>query len=232
MLLREHGVIAFAPNIAPYVSLETGSAAWTRVIGKVIKMTSSKKINIIAHSMGGISLRHAIHTMDLDAVVSSLTTVASPHHGASLAEMAIETPKTALETFISISDKVGNAIYPDIQSDIQGAMHQLTRDYMTTFNSENPDSEQVTYYSVSAATGKGTASNIGMLLTPYNRYIHTREGINDGFVSEKSAHWGEHIGCINLSHLEQVKLKLSKNKIPVWEKLWMDIVKRLSEDGH
>lgn len=232
MLLREHGVIAFAPNIAPYVKLEVGSAAWTRVIGKVLKMTGSSKINVIAHSMGGISLRHAIHTMDLEGTVSSLTTVSSPHHGTSLADMAIETPKTALKTFINISDKLGNAIYPRIQSDILGALHQLTPGYMAGFNRVTPDAPGISYYSVSAATGKNTDTNIGMLLTPYNRYIYAREGINDGFVSEKSAHWGEHIACISLSHLEQVKLNLSRNHIPEWENLWLSIIRRLSEGGH
>lgn len=232
MLLREHGVIAFAPNIAPYVKLEVGSAAWARVIGKVLKMTGAGKINIIAHSMAGVSLRYGIHTLGLGETVSSLTTVASPHHGTSLAEMAIDTPKTALETFIKVSDRVGNARYPDIQSDILGAMHQLTRSHMSRFNQEVTDIAGVSYYSVSAATGKNTDSSIGVLLTPYNRYIYAREGINDGFVSEKSAHWGEHIGCINLSHLEQVKLNISRKQVPKWENLWISIIKRLSEDGH
>ncbi|MEX2398389.1 MAG: alpha/beta fold hydrolase, partial [Balneolales bacterium] len=224
MFMREHGIVAFAPNIAPYVKLEVGSAAWARIIGKVLKMTGSPKINVIAHSMGGLSLRHAIHTLDLSEIVSSLTTVSSPHHGTSLAEMALETPKTALEAFIKLSDRMGNAIYPEIQSDVTGAMHQLTRSYMAEFNEKVPDSPEVSYYSISAATGKETDSSIGVLLSFYNRYIYGREGANDGFVSEKSAHWGEHIGCVKLSHLEQVKISLSKSQISEWENLWLEII--------
>ncbi|MEX0685381.1 MAG: hypothetical protein WD267_01560 [Balneolales bacterium] len=232
MFLREHGIVAFAPNIAPYVSLEVGAAAWVKIIGKVIRMTGSPKVNVIAHSMAGLSLRYAIHKVKLAGTISSLTTVASPHHGTSLATMAIESPKQAFETFQKLSDYVGNKIYPTLESDVMGAIKQLTPDYVAKFNREITDVRGVSYYSVSAASGKETENNIGLIMIPYNRYIYAREGQNDGFVSERSAHWGRHIGFTNLSHLGQLNVNLPKKYLKNWETLWMDIVKNLSNEGH
>jgi hypothetical protein len=58
------------------------------------------------------------------------------------------------------------------------------------------------------------------------------EGPNDGIVSSKSAEWGTHIECLELNHLEQLKLNIDKKRVPLWEKSWSKIMTTLSELGH
>jgi hypothetical protein len=58
------------------------------------------------------------------------------------------------------------------------------------------------------------------------------EGPNDGIVSAKSAEWGQHLECLELNHLEQLKLNIDKMRIPLWENSWTQILKRLSQFGH
>ena len=43
MLMREHGVIAFAPNVVPYASIETRAKNWVRLINKVCDDYGFKK---------------------------------------------------------------------------------------------------------------------------------------------------------------------------------------------
>src|SRR6185436_14907353 len=46
------------------------------------------RVNIIAHSMGGVDARYAISKLGLDSRVASLTTIGTPHRGTPLADAA------------------------------------------------------------------------------------------------------------------------------------------------
>ena len=79
MLMREHGITAIAPNVVPYASIETRAANWQRIISETCEQYGFEKVNVIAHSMGGLDMRHALAHTDIADKVASLTTVASPH---------------------------------------------------------------------------------------------------------------------------------------------------------
>lgn len=230
MLYRNHCITSFAPTIVPYAGIETRAGAWIDNCDLILEATGSEKINLVAHSMGGLDMRHAITRMGLHNRVASLTTVATPHRGTSLAELALKTPEKIQDYFIDILDWLGDISYPDIKSDAQGALKQLTREYVqNTFNPETPDHPDVRYFSVSTACGKGTAHDINRLLYYFNSYIHENEGINDGYVGAESAVWGEHLFRSKLNHIEQIKINLPKKHEKDWENLWLGVIKNLIE---
>ncbi len=232
LLLREHGITAFAPNVEPYARVEPRAQSWEKLIFDILDKTGSQKLNIIAHSMGGLDARYAISTLELDSVIASLTTLATPHHGTVLADLALKTPAPVKSRIGAFFDWLGDYIYPDTESDFLGPLEQLTPEYLEeTFNPENPDAENVRYYSFGSAVGRGTDIPVSKLLTFQNRYIYESEGINDGFVSVQSAQWGQYIHSFELSHLEQMKMGIDESRIPEWESCWLQMAKNLQQDG-
>jgi triacylglycerol lipase len=233
MLFRSHGILAFAPNVVPYASIEDRAKDWTRHIRLIMDATKSSRVNIVAHSMGGLDLRYAVSKLGLDEAVVSLTTIATPHRGSSLAELGLATPANLRDMLSEVFNWLGTNLYPSMTSDIKAALEDLTRDHVVNvFNPAVPDVKGVQYYSWSAGVGKGTKDSINSMLIPLNRYIFEKEGINDGFVSSDSAVWGNHLGQIGLSHTEQIHLNLTRAHKERWHEFWVNQAKILSESGH
>lgn len=233
MLMRRHNVLAFAPNIVPYAKIETRAERWVSIIHKIIDQTGALKLNIVAHSMGGLDMRYAISQLDAAPQVDSLTTVCSPHRGSSLAELGLNAPETIRNKLGDFLDWMGNHVYPGDTSDALGSVEQLTRTYITErFNPQVPDVPDIPYYSYSGCVGKGTDHPITVISRYQNNHVFAQEGPNDGMVSIESARWGEYIKTINLSHIEQMNLRVKSDRQPLFEALWVDVLKMLREKGH
>jgi triacylglycerol lipase len=232
MLLRSHGVVAFAPNVVPYASIEDRAKDWTRHVRRVMETTKSDRVNIIAHSMGGLDLRFAVSRLGLDQAVASLTTIATPHRGSSLAELGLATPTSLRDMLSEVFNWLGTNLYPSMTSDVKAALEDLTRNHVVnTFNPAVPDMKGVEYFSWSAGVGKGTKESINSMLIPLNRYIFDKEGVNDGFVSSESAVWGNHLGQIGLSHTEQIHMNLTRAHKQRWHDFWINQARMLSLSG-
>ena len=230
MILRTKGMKAFAPNIVPYATIEVRAAAWGKIIARILKSQQEKKLHIVAHSMAGLDIRYALHRLDLSPHVASFITIASPHHGSPLANLALETPDFIRDTMIKMTDYLGSKTYPEIDSNALGALHQLSPEYVTeTFNKECPWNSPVPQYCITASCGLGTGIPIGAALNVFNHYIFDREGENDGFVSCKSATFGPVLTHTDLSHYEQIRLFLRNRDENRWESLWNVICSKLQE---
>jgi len=232
MLLRSHGILAFAPNVVPYASIEDRAKDWTRHVRRIMETTKSDRVNIIAHSMGGLDLRFAVSRLGLDQAVASLTTIATPHRGSSLAELGLATPTSLRDMLSEVFNWLGTNLYPSMTSDVKAALEDLTRNHVVnTFNPSVPDIKGVEYFSWSAGVGKGTKESINSMLIPLNRYIFDKEGVNDGFVSSESAVWGNHLGQIGLSHTEQIHMNLTRAHKQRWHDFWINQARMLSLSG-
>lgn len=232
LFMRSHGVLAFAPNIVPYATIETRSREWKALIRQLSERYDIPKFNIIAHSMGGLDIRYALAKLDLERYVASFTTVATPHHGTSLAELVLKAPDSIQIKLADLFDWMGERVYPKTKSDAIGSVKQLTRSYVQErFNNEIRDLKSLPYYSFSAAVGKGTSSPVETVIRFQNNHIFDEEGINDGMVSAESAKWGEHIETAAISHLEQMSLRTDKNRVTIVKSFWMDVLETLEERG-
>ncbi|MDX1617626.1 MAG: hypothetical protein R3224_02490, partial [Balneolaceae bacterium] len=200
--IRSHGVLAFAPNIVPYATIETRAEEWVTLLKELAKTGEYPKFNIIAHSMGGLDMRYALSRLGAAEHVASYTSISTPHRGSSLAEFVLRTPDSIQEKLGDFFDWMGDRVYPRTKSDVIGSVNQLTRPYITeTFNPAVPDVASVPYYSYSAAIGKGTREPVETVTRFQNAHIYNNEGVNDGFVSVQSARWGDHIETASISHL-------------------------------
>lgn len=233
MMLRGHNILAYAPNIVPYATIETRAAQWEKVIHEIVKRTEIQKLNVVAHSMGGLDMRYALSKLQVAPHVASLTTVCTPHHGSSLAELSLRTPEAIREKIADFLDWMGNRVHPRTQSNVSESVEQLTRHYIEeVFNRVVIDVPDIPYYSYSCAVGKGTHHPIKVIGRFQNNHIYEHESLNDGMVSVKSAQWGEHILTGHVSHLEQMNLRVKDDRRPLVESFWRDIMLMLQQRGH
>lgn len=233
LLLRSHNVLTYAPNIVPYAKIETRAKSWVKVINELTEQIPGGKVNIIAHSMGGLDIRYALSKLDIAGQVASLTTISTPHHGTSLAELTLKTPEAIRDKLADFLDWMGDRIYPHTKSDSVASASQLTRQYITKiFNPQTPDISEVPYYSYSAAVGKGTSQPIRVITRYQNKHIFEQEGLNDGMVSVESSKWGEHIETSSLSHLEQMNMRIKDDRKILFEEFWLNVIKMLETKGH
>lgn len=233
LLLRMHNVLAYAPNIVPYAKIETRAESWVRLIRKLTEQTPTGKVNVVAHSMGGLDIRYALAKLGVANNIASLTTVSTPHRGTSLAELTLRTPEAIRDKLGDFLDWMGDRIYPHTKSDSVGSATQLTREYVTeVFNPEIPDVSGIPYYSYSSAVGKGTTEPIRVIARYQNNHIFEEEGPNDGMVSVESSKWGEHIKTCNLSHLEQMNMRVKDDRKSLYQGFWLDVAKMLAAKGH
>lgn len=229
--LRTHGVAAFAPNIVPYSTIAIRAEQWAEIIEKLKKQYGYEKMNVVAHSMGGLDMRYAISSLGINDSVASLTTVATPHHGTSLAEIVLTAPAAVKAKLGDLFNWFGENFYPSRKSDSVGAVEQLTRKYVENeFNPAIPDIEGISYFSFSAAVGKGTAHPLNPIYRVQNQLIHQHEGLNDSFVSVDSAKWGVHLGTAPISHLEQIGIQVNKDRKHHFENFWLDVIQNLKEN--
>lgn len=232
IFMRSHGVLAFAPNIVPYAKIEIRSREWKSLIKELSERYDIPKFNIIAHSMGGLDIRYALSKLELERYVASLTTVATPHHGTSLAELILKAPDSVQDKLGDLFDWMGDRVYPKTKSDAIGSLKQLTRSYVQNrFNNEVQNLSSIPYQSFSAAVGKGTSAPIETVIRFQNNHIFEEEGPNDGMVSAKSAKWGDHIETAPISHLEQVSLRTDKDRVPIVKAFWRSVLQTLEERG-
>jgi triacylglycerol lipase len=233
LLLRSHNVLTFAPNIVPYAKIETRAQSWVKLIEEITTDLPGGKVNVVAHSMGGLDMRYALSELEVASHVASFTTVSTPHRGTSLAELTLRTPGAIRDKLADFLDWMGDRIYPHTKSDSVGSAAQLTRQYVTeVFNPQISDVSDIPYYSYTSAVGKGTEAPIRVIARYQNNHIFDHEGPNDGMVSVESARWGEHIKTSDLSHLEQMNLRIKDERVPLFRKFWLDVAKMLEEKGH
>ena len=229
MWMREHGLLAFAPNIVPYAPIEVRARSWTRIITELSQQYSIPKFNVIAHSMGGLDMRYALAHLGIGEKVASLTTIATPHKGTYLADFVHNTPGALSERIGDIVDWFADNVYVKERNDAFGSVEQLTRKYVQEhFNPNTPNPMAIPIFSYSAAVGKGTQNSLNPVFLFQNNLIHEKEGLNDSFVSVESAQWGEHLGTIQLSHLNQINVQVGTREAKKrYNKFWIGLIEHL-----
>jgi len=191
-VLRAHGVQVYTASVPPSGSIEHRALKLSQDVAQKVH---GKRVNIVAHSMGGLDSRYMIsHLKPTNVSVASLTTVASPHHGSAFADYMFENfgPSRIPRVYRAL-ESIGFET---------GAFSQLTRHYMNdVFNPATPDHDDTRYFSYGAEIEPAFWS----VFRHSHRIVEKAEGPNDGLVSVASAHWGNYVGTLKeTSHLDLI----------------------------
>lgn len=157
-------------------------------IQKIIKETGCEKVNIIAHSKGGLDARAAISRYGAAPYVASLTTINTPHKGCLFADYLLHTIPEGVK--ISVAKTYNTALkkFGDTSPDFISAVSDLTAENCRKFNDETPDICDILYESVMSCCRTASGGRFPLNIS-YNLVKHF-DGKNDGLVAIESAAWG------------------------------------------
>jgi triacylglycerol lipase len=193
-VLIEHGAKVFSGGQDAYGAIAVNAGLLKNQILAILVKTGAKKVNIIAHSRGGIESRYMISKLDMQDIVASLTTISTPHHGSIMADIIMKQINDE-SVFTSVIDFFAK-IMGDNNPESFNAGKELTRAAMKDFNLKVPDAKSVYYQSYAGEIDASVAHPVWKLM--FNT-ISKYEGANDGLVSIDSAKWGEFKGTMSCS---------------------------------
>jgi triacylglycerol lipase len=227
--LQENNIKVFFGNTDAWGSYESNAELLKATIDKILDETKSEKVNIIAHSKGGIDSRYLIWKYNYGDKVASLTTISTPHHGAKIADLIYS--QEIIHTRISKKAlMIFGKLYGDINPDLLNVNYQLTTEKMKEFNETIGMDHRVYYQSIYTVM----RNSFDDLMFFYSHWcLKSVDGDSDGIVSENSARWGDNIIKIEggISHAEIVDYKRRKISGINIVNIYMKIASELSEKG-
>lgn len=187
--LEINGAKIFYGNHPSAASVADSAAELKTRIAEIIAQTGVQKVNIIAHSKGGLDCRYAISKLGIADCVASLTTINTPHKGCLFADYLLtkipsDIKNKVAEAYNSALKKCGEA-----NPDFLAAVNDLTDAYCQQLNSELRTPEGIYCQSVGSILPKATSGKFPLNLS--HHLVKYFDGENDGLVSEKSFQWGE-----------------------------------------
>lgn len=195
------------------VSPVAGIAVRAAQLAAQIRAIPAEKVNVIAHSMGGLDARYAISQLGLGDRVASLTTVGTPHHGTPLADSGVWLVHEQMR-LRKLLEMLGI-----------DAFSQLTTEHLEAFNESVPDVRDVFYASCPASVGQGVRG-VNSLLAPGYVLLQREIGDNDGVVPTASQRWGEVLDEIDADHWAQVGWSLGFDAVGFYDQLVRSLRRR------
>lgn len=229
--LKDEGALVYFGEQDAWGAIENNALTLKQRILKIIEETGVEKVNIIAHSKGGLDARYMISKLGMEKSIASLTTISTPHHGSKSMDVACRLPDWLFK-FTSLFANIYFRIAGDKKPDFFKACHQLTTKECMEFNKKVIDINNIYYQSYSSVI-KRKNNDIKFSLTyPIIKHI---EGENDGIVAINSTKWGEYKGMVDEenggSHSDIIGFKLvTRSKIDIIE-FYKNMVETLKNKG-
>ena len=187
--LKKNGGEIYYGNQQSAASVEECGREIAERIRTIVNESGCEKVNIIAHSKGGLDSRYAISFFGADKYVASLTTVNTPHKGCQFADYLLNIAPEKLKK--SVADKYNRILKKlgDNNPDFLSAVQDLTAESCIKRNELCKNSENVYYQSIGSKALKATSSHFPLNLSYH--LVKYFDGENDGLVAVDSMNWGE-----------------------------------------
>ncbi|SFU90161.1 esterase/lipase family protein [Butyrivibrio sp. M55] len=233
--LIDNGATIFYGEHNSASTVEKSGEELAKRIKEIKAQTGCEKVNVIAHSKGGLDMRYAITKCGAYEDVASLTTINTPHRGCEFADCLLEKIPEAQKLTVARAYNAGAATFGDVNPDFIGAVTDLTHKACEKRNEELPDREEVYYQSVGSIQTRPTAGrfplNMSYLLVKFF------DGKNDGLVGESSFPWGsdfkmlEPKGKRGISHGDMIDLNRENIKDFDVREFYVNLVEDLRLKG-
>ncbi len=210
-----------------------------------------EKLNLIGHSQGALDIRYLTTALGYGDRIASLTSIAGPHRGSPVADVAIGLIDGPAEAILNgLTAAFTGIVYgrPDEFPDLTAALESCSSPARAAYNVTWPDDPEVPIYSYAGLSGLLTrgdevcdggdlpAPRRGDILAPEFAvslaFINQITGPNDGLVAVESARWGHFRGCVRADHLDQVGQLLGVVDSFDFRRFFRDHAQFLADQGH
>ncbi len=207
-LTRNGAVIAYG-NQEAWGTVEDNAQDLKEAVLWLMSETGSEKVNIIAHSKGGLDSRYMISQLDMGGCVASLTTINSPHRGSRVIDVVYGMPRSIYRRIAAVMDGYFRWL-GDKRPNFLTASGQFTTTWCEHFNARALDDSRVYYQSYMSVMQNPFSDFI--LSVPFC-IVKAAEGPNDGLVAPSAANWGQFKGTFKsgtfhgISHGDMIDLR-------------------------
>ncbi len=234
LALTDLGARVFYCKQDAWGTIEENARVVKATIEEAMRETKADKVNILAHSKGGLEARYVISQLGMENSVATLTTISTPHRGSKTMDFFCRFPKP-LMCFIGLFVNLYFKVLGDTKPDFYNACCSLTTAACERFNKCAVDSKLVSYQSYSCVM-KSAVSDM-FLSVPY-LVVKCFDGECDGIVSVESAKWGNFKGAIShdkrrgISHADIVDARRMNIKGFDVRDVYVGIVSELKNAGY
>lgn len=233
--LIRNGASVYYGNQQSALSIPDSAEELKDAVLKVIKETGAEKVNIIAHSKGGLDSRYAISSLGLDKYVATLTTINTPHGGSDMVDYLMN--KFSDKTVQSIARKYNKIFHKlgDKEPDFISGIKDLSPKRLKELENKMTDSPDVSYRSCMSCMknvfSAGLPLNAGYLI------IKKLNGENDGLVWVESAKHGDFkmvraSGTRGISHGDTIDLFRENIEGYDVREFYINLVAELKRQGY
>lgn len=207
--LKENGFSVYLSGQDSNGSIESNSHKVAESIDKALKAEHAEKVNIIAHSKGGLEARYAASSLGYSDKIASITTLSTPHNGSKTVDKLMNIPEPLIKGGCKAAD-LWFRLLGDKNPDTFSAICSFRTEDARRFNEQNPDAGTI-YYQSYAFLMKHSHSD--MLLWLPNLVVRHWDGENDGLLSPESVKWGNFKGIVTgvgsrgISHCDEVDMR-------------------------
>ena len=186
--LMKNGATIYYGEHQSAASVDDSARELEQRILRIIRENGYEKLNVIAHSKGGLDMRTALAKTSVAPYIASLTTVNTPHRGCEFADYLLNKIPEAQQQAVANTYNSAAAKLGDPNPDFMAAVTDLTSAACSRRNETVRDVPGVYYQSIGSVLAKPSAGRFPLNMTYH--LVNLFDGKNDGLVGEKSFPWG------------------------------------------
>ena len=186
--LMKNGATIYYGEHQSAASVDDSARELEQRILRIIRENGYEKLNVIAHSKGGLDMRTALAKTSVAPYIASLTTVNTPHRGCEFADYLLNKIPEAQQQAVANTYNSAAAKLGDPNPDFMAAVTDLTSSACSRRNETVRDVPGVYYQSIGSVLAKPSAGQFPLNMTYH--LVNLFDGKNDGLVGEKSFPWG------------------------------------------
>ncbi len=229
-VLKQEGYTVYTSGIDGFGTTQNNAIALKKEILAILAEANTEKINIIAHSKGGLDSKYMIRELDMASRVASLTTLCTPHKGSKIAENILRFPKWML----SVTNLYLNTLYKIFGDESPDALTVCKELAFVEHMEEETLHISNEVYCQSFSTTLERSRDDFVMGIPLLFSHHFENSKSDGMVAIESTIFGNYRGsCVedSVSHSEIVDFMVKSKKKEKIYAFYTALCQELAEMG-
>ena len=208
--LENNGATVFYGEHQSALSVKDSAEEIALRIKQIVDSTGCEKVNIIAHSKGGLDCRYAIANLGIGKYVASLTTVNTPHRGCLFADSLLGVAPKKLKDDVANAYNTALVKFGDTSPDFISAVSDLTSSACSKIAEDEHAFDGIYCQSIGSRLNNASGGTFPLNLSYH--LVRAFDGDNDGLVGVESFSFGENFklfttcGKRGISHADVIDL--------------------------